>query len=125
MLNNRKIQQIITKLFIRGRNLSTAFFYYTILFWLRKNIILGSTHCFLMKISHKQEFQQITHNNWSHIEFEDIMNLYKKCAAKTYSFLMNDDPLAADNPLRFRSNLSEWIWKLIMEIDDKIRDEKS
>ena len=78
-----------------------------------------------MKISHKQEFQQITHNHWSHIEFEDFMNLYKKCAAKTYSFLMNDDPLAADNPLRFRSNLSEWIWKLIMEIDDKIRDEKS
>ena len=33
--------------------------------------------------------------------------------------------LALDNPLRFRRNLSETIWKLIMAIDDKIKDEKT
>ena len=37
------------------------------------------------------------------------MNLYKKCTAKTYSFLVNDATLESDNPLRFRSNLLERI----------------
>ena len=40
------------------------------------------------------------------------MNLYTKCTAKPYSFLVIDVTLASDNPLRF------------MAIDDKIRDEK-
>ena len=33
------------------------------------------------------------------------MNLYKKCSAKSCSFLVIDDTLASDNPLRFRKNL--------------------
>ena len=33
------------------------------------------------------------------------MNLYKKCTAKQYSFLVIDATLASDNPLRFRENL--------------------
>ena len=52
------------------------------------------------------------------------MNLYKKCTAKPYSFLVIDTTLALDNPLRFRKNLLEIIQKIIMTIDDKIRDEK-
>ena len=51
------------------------------------------------------------------------MNLYKKCTAKPYSFLVINATLASNNPLRFRKNLIEQIWKLIMTID-KIRDEK-
>ena len=52
------------------------------------------------------------------------MNLYKKCTAKPYSFLVIDATLASDNLLRFGYNLSERISKLIMTIDDKITDEK-
>ena len=37
---------------------------------------------------------------------------------------MVDSTLASDNHLRFRINLLERISKLIMEIDEKIRDEK-
>ena len=32
------------------------------------------------------------------------MNLYKKCPAKRYSFLVIDSTLESDNPLRFRKN---------------------
>ena len=46
------------------------------------------------------------------INFKTFMNLYTKCTAKPYSFLVIDVTLASDNPLRF------------MTIDDKIRDEK-
>ena len=50
------------------------------------------------------------------------MNLYKKCNAKSYSFLVINATLASDNISRFIKNLLERIWKLIMTIDD--RDEK-
>ena len=57
------------------------------------------------------------------IDFQD-MNLYKRCAAKSYSFLVINIALSSDNPLRFRKNLAERIEKLVMTIDDKIRDKK-
>ena len=50
------------------------------------------------------------------------MNLYKKCNAKSDSFLVINATLASDNLSRFRKNLLEIIWKLILTIDD--RDEK-
>ena len=33
------------------------------------------------------------------------MNLYKKCSAKPYSYLVIDATLASDNPSRFGKNL--------------------
>ena len=33
------------------------------------------------------------------------MNLYKKCSAKPYSYLVINATLASDNPSRFRKNL--------------------
>ena len=33
------------------------------------------------------------------------MNLYKKCTAKPYSFLVIYAALASDNPSRFRKNI--------------------
>ena len=54
------------------------------------------------------------------------MNLYKKCTAKLYSFLIINSTLVSDNPLCFREILLERIQKLTMTIDieDKIRDEQ-
>ena len=37
------------------------------------------------------------------------MNLYKKCCAKPYSFLVINATLASDKPLRFRKNILERI----------------
>ena len=75
-----------------------------------------------MKIPNKRDFQ-IAFNHSSDIDFKDFMNLYKKCTAKPYSFLVSDATLASDNLSRLRKNLLERISKLIMTIDDKIRDE--
>ena len=50
--------------------------------------------------------EYITFNISSDIDFADFMNLYQKCTAKPYSFLVNDTTLASDNSLRFRKNLS-------------------
>ena len=74
-----------------------------------KNISLYSTHCFIMKIPNKRELQQIAFNHSLDIDFQDFMNLYQKCTAKSYSFLVTDATLASDNPLCFRKNLIERI----------------
>ena len=47
-------------------------------------------HYFIMKIPNKRELQQIAFNHSSDIVFKDYMNLYKKCTAKAYSFLVID-----------------------------------
>ena len=49
-------------------------------------------HYFLMKIPNKREHQQIAVYHSSDIDFQDFMNLYKKCTAEPYSFLVIDTP---------------------------------
>ena len=62
-----------------------------------------------MKIPDKRELQQIVFNHSSYIDFKDFLNLYKKCTAKSYSYLVTDATLTLDNPLRFRKNLAKRI----------------
>ena len=54
------------------------------------------------------------------IDFKDFMNLYKKSIAKPFSFLVIDATLASDNPLQFKKNILERVYKIIMTIDNKI-----
>ena len=62
-----------------------------------------------MKIPNQRALQQIAYNHSSDIDFQDFMNLYKKCTAKTYSFLVIDATLGSDNSSLFRENLLERI----------------
>ena len=57
-----------------------------------------------MKIPNKIERQQIVFNHLLDIDFQDFMNLYKKCTAKPYYFLIIDTALASDN-FSFRKNV--------------------
>ena len=78
-------------------------YYYTLSYILLINTL------FYYKNPNKQDLQQTARNHSSNIDFRDSTNLYKKCAAKLFSFLDIDTTLASDNPLRFRKNLFEWI----------------
>ena len=49
------------------------------------------------------------YNHSSDIDFEDFMNLYKKCTAKPYSVLVIDATLALNNPSNFKNNFLERI----------------
>ena len=110
MLSNKKLNPIVTELFIRGRKLYIFLAFITqSYFSVPKNIRLNSTHYFITKIPNKQELQQIAFNDSWDIDFRDFMNLYKKCTAKPYSFLVNDATLASDIPSRFRGIVSERI----------------
>ena len=58
-----------------------------------------------MKIPNKRELLQIALNHSPDIDLKDFIRIYKKCTAKSYSFLVNDTALPSDDPLRFRKNL--------------------
>ena len=94
MLNNKKVNQIVTELFIRGRKLNIFLVFITqSCFAVPKDIRLNSTHYFILKIPNKRELQQIMFNHSSDIDFQDFMNLYKKCAAELFSLLVIDTTL--------------------------------
>ena len=110
LYSNKKLNPIVTELFIRGGKLNISLIFITQSYFAApKNIMLNSTYYFVMKISNKQELQQIAFNHSSGIDFKDFMNLYKKCIAIPYSFLVTDVTLATDNPSCFRKNLLERI----------------
>ena len=52
------------------------------------------------------------------------MNLYKKCTAKSYSYLVIDVALASDTLLHSRRNFLKRIQKLFVAIEDKTREKK-
>ena len=105
MINNKKLNSIITELFIRGRKLNISLVFITqSYFKVPKDVRLNTTHFFIMKIPNKRELQQIAINHSSDINTKDFANIYKKCTSTPYSFLVNDTTLASDDPLRFRKN---------------------
>ena len=99
MINSKKLNSIVTELFIRGRKLNIYLVFITQSnLKVPKDVRLNSTQFFIMKI-------QVALNHSSDINSEDFIKIYKKCTAEPYSFLVNDATLASDNPLRFRKNL--------------------
>ena len=64
ILSNKKVNPIVTELFIRGRKLKIYLVFITqSYFAVSKNIRLDSTHHFIMKILNKRELQQIAFNH--------------------------------------------------------------
>ena len=108
MLSNKKLNLIVTELFIRGRKLNISLvFIMQSYFAVPKTVRLNSTHYLVIKILNRRELQQITFNHSSDIDFQDFMNLYKNCNTNQYSVLVIDTTLPSDNYLRFRKNLLE------------------
>ena len=100
-----KLNPVVTELFIRRKKLNISLVFITqSYFAVSKGIRLNSTHCFVMKILNKKELQQIAFNHSSDIDFQDFMNLYKKCTAKPNFFLVIYITLASNNFSRFRKN---------------------
>ena len=110
MLSNKKLNPIVTEVFIRGRKLNISLVFIThSCFAVPKNITLTSTHYFVMKNPKKRELQEIAFNHSSDIDFQDFMNIYKNCTAKPHCFLVIDTALASDNSSHFRNNFLETI----------------
>ena len=106
MINNIKLNPIISELFIRGKKINISIVFITqSYFKVPKDVRLNSTHFFIMIISNKRELQQIALNHSSDIDFKDFMRIFKKYTTEPYSFLVYDTAFPSGNPLRFRKNL--------------------
>ena len=60
MINNKKLNPIVTELFIRGIKLNiSSVFIRQLYFKVSKEVRLNTTHIFMIKISKKDNFYQI------------------------------------------------------------------
>ena len=60
MISNKKLNPVVTELFIRGSKLNISIAFITQLYFkVPKDVTLNSTHFFIMKIANKRELQQI------------------------------------------------------------------
>ena len=107
IMTNKKFQAIIKESFIRCRKLKIKN-----LIKLKtktKNLRLNSTHYLIMKINNKKELQNIASNHSADIDYKDFVNIYRECTKEPYNFSTIDTMLPANNPLRFRKNLFEFL----------------
>ena len=105
MINNKKLNSVVTELFIRGRKLNISLvFVMQSYFKFPKDVRLKTTHFFITKIPNKRELEKTALNHSSDISTKDFINIYKKYTAQPYLVLVNDAMLASDNPLTFRKN---------------------
>ena len=106
IINNKKLNSVVTELFIRGRKLNIFLVFITqSYFKVPKDVRQNTTHFFITKIPNERELQQIASNHSSDINSKDFINIYKNYTAKPYSFLVSDTTLASDNSLSFSKNL--------------------
>ena len=72
MINNKKLDSVITGLFIRGRGLKILIAF------------------IILKVLNKREIQQIALNYSSGVNFKVFIKIYKNCTSEPYSFLVNE-----------------------------------
>ena len=100
MIHNKKLNSILTELFIRGRKLNISLVFITeSYFKVPKDVRLNTIY-----FSLQRELQQIAINHSSDITGKDFANIYRKCIDEPFSFLVIDTMVASNNPLTFRKN---------------------
>ena len=64
------------------------------------------------KKKNKRELQNIAINHSADFDYKDFIKIYKKCTKELYNFLTIDTTLSSSNPLRFRNNLFDTLYKI-------------
>ena len=90
MISNKKLNLVVTELFITGRKLIISIVFITQSYCeVAKDVRVNTTHLFIIKIPKKREIRETAINNSSDVDFQDFMNLYKQFSAEKYSVLVN------------------------------------
>ena len=77
MIHNKKLNSIVTELFIRDRKLNISLvFIAQSYFKVPKDVGLNYTHYFIMEISNKRELWQIAFNHSSDISTKNLQKIY-------------------------------------------------
>ena len=106
IINNKKLNSVVSELLIRGRKLNIPIVFMSHSYFIvPKDVRLNWTPFFNTKIPNQRELQQISINHSSYVDFKFFIKIYIKYTTELYSFLVNETPSPSDNPLRFRKNL--------------------
>ena len=74
MIQNKKLNSIVTELFIRGKKLNISLVFITqSYFKVLKDVRLNTSHFFIAKIRNKRELQQIAINHSSDIILKTLL----------------------------------------------------
>ena len=93
VINNKKLNPIVTELFIRSRKLNiSAVFIKQSYFKVPKDVRLNSTHFLIMKTLIKRELQQIAFNHSSDIDFTDFIKIDKNVLQNHILFYLMTQP---------------------------------
>ena len=77
MINNKKLNPLVTQLFVRDRKLNISIVFITqSYFKVPQEGKLNTTHFFIMKILNERELQQIALNHSSNMHLKDFMKIY-------------------------------------------------
>ena len=86
MIHYKKLNSIITELFIRGRKLNISLVFITqSYFKVPKDFRLNTSHFFIAKISNERELQKIAIKHSSDINTKDFADIYRKSTNELYS----------------------------------------
>ena len=79
MIINKKLNSIVTELFIGGRKVNISLVFITSSYFkVPKDVKLNTTHVFVTKIPNKRELQQIALNHSSDVSTKDFIKIYEK-----------------------------------------------
>ena len=93
-------------MFIRCRKLNISLVFITqSYFSVPKDVILNTTHYFIIKINNERELQKIAINHSADIDYQDFKKIYRECTKEPFKSLTIDTTLPESDPLRFRKNL--------------------
>ena len=88
---NKKVNPIVTKLFLKERKLNISLVFISQSFLkVPKTIRLNTTQDFIMKIPTRRELEQIVSNHSYDTDFKDFMKRYKDYTKEPYLFLVNN-----------------------------------
>ena len=103
IMSNKKFQAIIKELFIRCSKVNISLIFITLSYFsVPKDMRLNLTHYLIVKISNREELQNIAINHSADIDYKDFMKICRECTKEPYSFLAIETTLPESDPLRFK-----------------------
>ena len=89
IIHNKKLDSIVTELFIRGKKLNTSLVFSTqSCFKVSKDVRINASHFFIAKIPKERELKQIAIDHSLDISTKDFANIYRKCTVNHIRFLL-------------------------------------
>ena len=87
LVTNTKIPAINKELFLRCRKLNISLVFITQSYFpVPKDLTFNSTHYLIMKINNNRALQTIAINHSADIDYNDFMEIYRKCIKESYFF---------------------------------------